>query len=152
MSIERDRGVKEARQQIPILREKWPLAFPRKHSEIRPLAVDVADTIAAALGWSLPYTLGVLANWKLAPVYCEAVLRCDQRIALDGTPAEAIDAAARDLAAKRLAQLVARKAPKSGGKGAATVPVKPKPHSRPPAEAREQLRARVRASLFSRGA
>jgi hypothetical protein len=35
---------------------------------------------------------------NLAPVYCEAVLRYDQRVALDGSPAETIDAEAKDLA------------------------------------------------------
>ena len=39
--------------------------------------------IAAAMGWSLPYTLGVLGRWKMAEVYCQAVLCHDQRIALD---------------------------------------------------------------------
>jgi hypothetical protein len=36
----------------------------------------------------------------------------DQRIGLDGEPAEAVDAEAKDLAANRLAQLAARKATK----------------------------------------
>jgi sRNA-binding protein len=53
--------------------------------------------------WSLPYTLGVLGGWKMAPVYCQAVLCHDQRIALDGSPAETIEAEAKDLAAKQLA-------------------------------------------------
>jgi hypothetical protein len=52
------------------------------------------------MGWSVPYTLGVLARWKMAPAYCEAVLRYDQRVALDGSPAETIDAEAKDLATK----------------------------------------------------
>jgi hypothetical protein len=39
-----------------------------------------------------------------------AMLCRDQRIALDGAPAEAVDAHARDLATKRLEQLAARKA------------------------------------------
>jgi hypothetical protein len=36
--IERDRGTNEAAQQLAVLREKWPLAFPVQHHDIRPLA------------------------------------------------------------------------------------------------------------------
>jgi hypothetical protein len=71
--IERNRGTKEARQQLAVLREKWPLAFPAKDQDVRPLAVGSAREIAAAMGWSLPYTLGVLVRWKMAPIYCQAV-------------------------------------------------------------------------------
>jgi sRNA-binding protein len=105
--IERDRGCKESRQQLAVLREKWPLAFPVKPQDVRPLAMGVARQVAAAVGWSLPYTLGVLGRWKMAPVYCQAVLCYDQRIALDGAPAEAVDAEAclsatnRDAAQRR---------------------------------------------------
>ena len=69
---ERDRGVKEYRQQLAELREKWPLAFPVNDKDIRPLTVDATREIAAAMGWSLPYTLGVLSRWKMAPVYCQS--------------------------------------------------------------------------------
>src|SRR3984893_13328807 len=113
--IERDRGTKESSQQFVVLREKWPLAFPVQHQDIRPLAIGTTREIAATMGWSLPYTLGVLHSWKMAPLYCEAVLCHDQRIALDGAPAEAVDAEAKDLAAKRLAQLAAREAAERGG-------------------------------------
>jgi hypothetical protein len=44
--IERDRGTKEARQQLAVLREKWPLAFPVRHQDIRPLAMGVARQVA----------------------------------------------------------------------------------------------------------
>ncbi|MGA8156358.1 MAG: ProQ/FINO family protein, partial [Rhodoplanes sp.] len=98
--IERNRGTKEFRQQIAVLREKWPLAFPTKHGNVRSLATGAAHKIAAVMGWSLPYTLGVLARWKMAPAYCQAVLCSDQRVALDGSPAEMIDAKAKDLATK----------------------------------------------------
>ena len=110
---ERDRGVKEYRQQLAELREKWPLAFPVNDKDIRPLTVDATREIAAAKGWSLPYTLGVLSRWKMAPVYCQSILCYDQRIALDGTPAEPVDAEARGLAAKQLAKLAAHKAAKT---------------------------------------
>jgi sRNA-binding protein len=110
--IERDRGAAEARQQLAVLRVKWPLAFPVQHQDVRPLAMGVARQVAPAIGWSLPYTLGVLGRWKMAAVYCQAVLCHDQRIALDGTPAETVDAEAKDLAAKQLTKLAARKAVK----------------------------------------
>jgi ProQ/FINO family len=145
---ERDRGSKESWQHLAVLREKWPLAFPVEHQDVRPLAMGVARQIAAAMGWSLPNTLGVLGGWKMAPVYCQAVLRYDQRIALDGTPAETVDAGAKDLAIKQLARLAARKA-------TAPAVVKPKsapasPTETPPTP--EQLRDRVRASLLRRSA
>jgi hypothetical protein len=89
--IERDRGAGESRRQIEALRARWPLAFPAKHQDVRPLALGAAGEIAAAMGWSLPYTLGVLGRWKMAAVYCQAVLRHDQRIALDGSPAETVE-------------------------------------------------------------
>jgi hypothetical protein len=58
-----------------VLREKWPLAFPARPHDIRPLAIGAAGEIAAAMGWSLPYTLGVLSRWKMATAYCRAVER-----------------------------------------------------------------------------
>jgi sRNA-binding protein len=120
--------------------------------------MGVARQIAAAMGWSLPYTLGVLGRWKMAAVYCQAVLCHDQRIALDGSPAETIDAEAKDLAAKQLAKLAARKAAKKVAKPAAPAAVKPKPAPAPTPpperapETPEQLRARVRAALLRRSA
>jgi sRNA-binding protein len=104
------------------------------------------------MGWSVPYTLGVLARWKMAPAYCEAVLRYDQRVALDGSPAETIDAEAKDLATKQLARLPARETAKKATKAAAPAVVKPKPDTVAPTATREQLRARVRASLLRRSA
>src|ERR1700727_657682 len=92
---ERDRGAKEHSQQLHALREKWPLAFPVPTQDVRPLALGVANQIAAAMDWSVQYTLGVLRPWKMAPFYCRAVLSHDQRISLDGEPAETGDAARR---------------------------------------------------------
>jgi sRNA-binding protein len=66
----------------------------------------------------------VLGRWKMAPVYCKTVLCYDQRIALDGSPAETVDAEAKDLANKQLARLAARKA-------AAPAMVKPNPAPAP---------------------
>jgi hypothetical protein len=125
--IERERGTKESPQQIAVLREKWPLAFPVKHQDVRPLAMGAAGEITAVMGWSLPYTLGVLGRWKMAPVYCQAV-----------------------------AQLAARKAAKKAAEAAADAVVKPKPTAGSPTEVPpetpEQLRARVRAALLRRSA
>jgi hypothetical protein len=47
--IERDRGTKEARQQLAVLREKWPLAFPVEHQDVRPPAMGAARQVAAAM-------------------------------------------------------------------------------------------------------
>jgi sRNA-binding protein len=154
--IERNRGTKDGRQQLAVLREKWSLAFPGEHRDVRPLALGAAREIAAVMGWSVPYTLGVLARWKMAPVNCQAVLCYDQRVALDGSPAEPIDAEAKDLATKQLARLAARETAKKAAKAAAPAVVKPKTHPVPPivtpSETPDQLRGRVRAALLRRGA
>ena len=150
--IERDRGTKEYRHQFAVLREKWPPAFPVKDQDVRPLAIGAPGEIAAAMGWSLPYTLGVLVGWKMAPAYCQAVLRNDQRVALDGSPAETIDAEAKELATEQLARLAAGETAKKAAKAAASAVVKPKPDPVPPTATPEQLRARVRASLSRRSA
>ena len=149
---ERDRGVKEYRPQLIELRKKWPLAFPIKDRDVRPLAVDAAHEIAAVMDWSYPYTLGVLSSWKMASLYCRAVLNHQQRIALDGSPAEMVDAKAKDLATKHLARRAADKAAK--GKTAAPTVVQSKPASAtppaPPPETPKPLRDLVRASLLRR--
>jgi sRNA-binding protein len=150
--IERNRGTKECRQQLAALRERWPLAFPAKLEDVRPLAVGAAGEIAAAMGWSLPYTLGVLVGWKMAPAYCQAVLCYDKRVSLDGSPAETIDAEAKELATKQLARLAARETAKKSVKAAAPAGVEPKPAPLPPTVTPDQLRGRVRASLLRRRA
>jgi hypothetical protein len=51
------------------------------------------------MGWALPYTLGVLARWKMAPAYCEAVLAHEHRVALSGLgerPSAVYDVRARE--------------------------------------------------------
>src|SRR5271170_2896602 len=125
--IERDRGSKEFPRQLAVLRERWPIAFPTEHEDIRPLAMGVAREVTAAMSWSLPYTLGVLTRWKMSAVYCHAVLSCDQRIGLDGSPAEMVDAEAKELATRQMAQLEARKAAKKAAETAAAAVAKPKP-------------------------
>jgi sRNA-binding protein len=154
--IERDRGTKEAAQQIEVLRERWPLAFPVKGEDVRPLAISATDEIAAAMGWSRPYTLGVLRHWKMTAAYCQAILRHEQRITLDGAPAEPVGAEAKDLAAKQLERLAAGKATKNAAKAAPPAAVKATPALAPPTETPpktpEQLRSRVRAALLRRSA
>jgi hypothetical protein len=89
------------------------------------------------------------------PVYCVAILCHDQRIALDGSSAEMVEAA-KDLATKHLARLAARTAAKKAAMTAAPVMVKSKPASAPapapPPERPKQLRDLVRASLLRRHA
>jgi sRNA-binding protein len=117
------------------------------------------DEIAAVMGWSYPYTLGVLSRWKMAPVYCRAVLNHPQRIALDGSPAEMVEAKAKDLASKHLARRAASTSARKAAKGAAPTVMKPKPASAPPPapspETPKQLRDRapesVSASASRRG-
>jgi sRNA-binding protein len=94
-------------------------------------------------GWSVSYTRGVLVRWKMATAYCRAVLWCDHRITLAGTPAEPVDAEAKDLAAKQLTKLAARKAAKKAAETA-------KPASPPPPESPKLLRNQVRAGLLRR--
>ena len=83
----------------------------------------------------------------MAAAYCRAVLSHDQRIALDGSPAEAVDAGARDLATKRLAQIAERKAAKTAA-GVVRQPKAARPAA--PPEAPAPLCDRVRASLLRR--
>ena len=71
----------------------------------------------------------------MAPFYCRAVLSHDQRITLDGEPAEAVDADAKEKAAKVLAKKTA--AP-------AKPPSKPKPVSAKPKPARSAARPLTR--------
>jgi len=92
----------------------------------------------------------------LTAVYCQAVLRDNQRISLDGSPAEPVEAEAKGMATKRLATLAARKAAKAEKKAAKVVPPAVKEAPAPPPPRRsptpEELRARVRASLLRRTA
>jgi hypothetical protein len=63
--IERTRGAKESSRQLEVLRERWPLAFPIKHQDVRPLAASTVGVIAATMGWSTGYTRAVLFGWKM---------------------------------------------------------------------------------------
>jgi hypothetical protein len=124
---ERKRGLKESQAQITLLRAKWPVAFPTEHDLFRPLASSAPREVAAACGWSLPYTRGVLQAWKSQAAYCLAVLAHRQRILLDGSLSdEEVDVEAIGFAKRRLAEL----APKTP----------PPPKSRPVFPARQRPR------------
>jgi sRNA-binding protein len=111
-TLERNRGLKESREQIKVLQDKWPAAFPKQARLVRPLANGVAKTIAEAFGWSVPYTRAVLMVWKNRAGYCTAVLAHSKRINLDGsTSDDGVDDKARMLAKERLAVLASRPPP-----------------------------------------
>ncbi len=104
------RGAEESRQQIELLRAKWPKAFPAKGHEVRPLA-NAASAIAEALGWSNAYARGVLSPWVLREAYGRAVLALAMRIKLDGSECVlTVEDDARAMATIRLEQIAARKA------------------------------------------
>jgi sRNA-binding protein len=68
------RGIEESPQQITALREQWPLAFPVKPHDVRPLAIGAVGEIAAAMG-----VVGVVHARRARPLenghaYCRAVL------------------------------------------------------------------------------
>jgi sRNA-binding protein len=92
----------KAWQQIAVLREKWPTAFPADRRAIKPLQLGATKRIAVAMGWSDHYALGVLMPWKASLPYCHAVLCADLRITLEGEPAEPIDDTARKQATEQL--------------------------------------------------
>src|SRR5271166_4991357 len=127
------RGAGESRQQIELLRARWPKAFPAKGHEVRPLA-NAASAIAEALGWSNAYARGVLSPWVLREAYCRAVLAHTMRINLDGSESElTVDDEARAMATKRLEQIAARKAqePERKAQAAAAKPPPPAPLPEP---------------------
>jgi sRNA-binding protein len=105
------RGLKEARTAIATLQERWPEGFAKKRELIRPLVSGVTAEIAAALGWSKPYTRAVIEVWKLRDGYCEAVLRDERRYDLTGAVTDQIVAeraredARQQLARRRAAEL-----------------------------------------------
>ena len=131
------RGASESRQQIELLRARWPKAFPAKGHEVRPLA-NAAPAIAEALGCSNAYARGVLSPWVLREAYCRAVLAHAMRINLDGSETElTVDDEARAMATARLALIAARKAqePERKARAAAAKPPPaplPEPEPAPP--------------------
>ena len=108
---ERLRGLKESRVVIETLRALWPAAFPDKFRLVKPLKLRALADIVERTGWTPAYARGVLQGWKLRRAYCEAVLRENFRVDLNGEPVvEAVDEVARAIARKRLAEIAARKA------------------------------------------
>jgi sRNA-binding protein len=77
----------------------------------------------------------------MGATYCLAVLWCDRRIALDGTPAEPVDAEAKEMATKQLTKLAARKATKKAAGTAKASSPPPAPAPEPPKLLRDQVRA-----------
>jgi sRNA-binding protein len=95
-------GMKDAKNAIPLLQQRWPAAFPKKYAEVRPLALSAAKEIAQAMEWNLFYTLGVLSVWKSRDAYCDAVLRGGERYDLNGkATAQMVDDRSKDQALKR---------------------------------------------------
>ncbi len=123
---ETQRAYREARTVIALLQQRWPAAFPEEPQQVRPLVAGLTPLIAAALGWSRPYTRAVLLTWKLRPSYCHAVLAHPVRFDLDGNPTDQpIDEDTRTQAKARLAAWAnkrrrpAPQKPPGGGNGAA---------------------------------
>ena len=126
---EAQRAYREARIAIALLQQRWPAAFPEGPQQVRPLITGLTPLIAAALGWSHPYTRAVLRTWKLRPAYCRAVLAHPVRFDLDGNPTDQpVDEDARTQAKLRLAAWASRHRrpaphkPPGGGSGAAQAP------------------------------
>jgi sRNA-binding protein len=75
------------------------------------LAASVRGVIREAMGWDYHYTIGVLSVWKRRSAYCDAILRGDPRIDIDGNATtEPIDERSRQQAQKELAARAARRA------------------------------------------
>jgi sRNA-binding protein len=114
------KGWRDARQVIPLLQERWPLAFPGKSHLVKPLASSVPRVISETMGWDLYYTRGVLSVWKRRNAYCEAIQRGGPRIDIDGkaTP-EPVDETSRQQAQQELAARIARAKAKAAQQKAA---------------------------------
>jgi sRNA-binding protein len=110
-NTEKLRGLKESRAAIETLRSLWPAAFPDKFRLVKPLKSRALAEIIERTGWTSAYARGVLQAWKMRAAYCEAVLRENLRIDLNGEPLpETIDEKAREQARKQLEVIAARKA------------------------------------------
>ena len=111
---ETKRGYQDASKQFELLRATWPLAFPAKPHEVRPLAAGSAKKVAEALGWSSAYARAVLRIWKSRETYCKAILSHPFRINLDGSATEeAVGDRAREDAKAQLEIIAARIAKKA---------------------------------------
>jgi ProQ/FINO family len=102
-----------------------------------PTTADAKTPVATIWAFEdLWHAIGKLKHWRRTPAYCRAVLLHNERISLDGSPAEPIDVEAKKLATKQLAKLAAKKAPAV---------------TKPPTKTPSPLHDRVRASLGRRG-
>jgi hypothetical protein len=139
---ERDRGAEESRQQIEVLGRNGR-SRPDQASWHSPAGGWRRD-IAAAMNWSLPYTLGVLACWKMAPAYCRSILSHDQRIARDGTPAEASTPRRRDW--RRSSWRGSKRARRRARRRRSLPACRPAPPPEPPRPLRDQCGLRPAAA------
>ncbi len=123
-SEDRRRGLRDAPEQIKLLQEKWPKAFPAKPHEVRPLVSGIAKILAETFGWSSPYARAVLERWKQRNAYCRAILVYPKRFTLHGEESEEeVDDTARSnakqildkRAAKRLEEEAAKRAQAADG-------------------------------------
>jgi sRNA-binding protein len=106
---EQRRGFKEGSKQFGLLHARWPKAFPAKSQEIRPLTNGVQQALVEAFSWNPYYARGVLAAWKMRPVYSRAILRYSICINLDGsTSDEDVGDIPRAMAKQRLEQHAAQ--------------------------------------------
>jgi sRNA-binding protein len=87
---------------------------------VKPLKLRALAEIIERTGWTSAYARGVLQAWKMRAAYCEAVLRENLRVNLNGEPLpETIDEKAREQTRKQLAVIAARK--KTTGKAQSCV-------------------------------
>jgi sRNA-binding protein len=133
MPSEAKRGAKEASRQFALC-ARWPKAFPTKASDVRPLTVRVASTIAAEMGWTHDYARGVLRVWKGRDPYCRACLLYPKRIALDGSLTdELVDGEAQAMARELIERRKERKQREAQATRAVEAPPAPQlePESQP---------------------
>ena len=132
MPSEAKRGAKEASRQFGALRARWPKAFPANAAGVRPLAVGVASTIAAEMGWTCDYVRGVLRVWKSRDPYCRACLVYSKRIALDGSLTdELVDVEARAMARELIERRKERKQREAQAPRAVQAAPAPQPEPEP---------------------
>jgi hypothetical protein len=102
----------------------------------RPSAAEGGGRRPAFTGLATqPYSATEVDGWqhKLSRV-SQNRAAVHQRIGLDGSPAEMVDAEAKELATRQMAQLEARKAAKKAAETARAAVVKPKPAPTRPTE------------------
>lgn len=108
--LELEAGLRDSMTVFPLIKAKFPDAFPENIRDIRPLKLNIANEIAENLGMSYHFVRGVLRHYVMSARYCRAVLRHNERVGLDGRPnGEPIDEAARSLARVRLARIRERR-------------------------------------------